>query len=194
MGVATGRDEGIDLGRQDARLLRFLAGIDLDVAIRPAAAARHLLGQRGGQPLAVDRFDDIEQRHRLARLVGLQGADQVQFEVGIACLQGRKFLLRLLHAVLAEHALACVQELAHPVGAMGLGDGDQGDGRRIAPGGAGRGGNVLTNLGQTVGACTHASRLIRASNASALLGSAASAASRVSRALSRSPRAARQAP
>ena len=121
-------------------------------------------------------------------------ADQVQVEVGILGLQRREFLFRLLHAVLAEDALAGLQQLAHPIGAMGLGDGDQGDGRRIAPGGARRGGNVLTNLGQTVGACAHASRLNRAVIASALLGSAARAASRVSRALSRSPRAARQVP
>ena len=113
---------------------------------------------------------------------------------GYAAFSAGKLLLRLLHAVLAEHALARVQQLAHPVGAVGLGDGDQGDGSRIASGGAGRGGDVLTDLGQTVGAGAHASRLIRAASASALLGSAASAASRVSRALSRSPRAARQAP
>ena len=129
-----------------------------------------------------------------SRLVGLQRADQVQLEVGILGLQRGELLLRLLHAVLAEYALAHVQKLAHPVGAMGLGDGDQGDGSRIAAGRARRGGNVLTNFGQTVGACGHASRLNRAVIASALLGSAASAASRVSRALSRSPRAARQAP
>ena len=37
-------DEGIDIGRRDACLLRFLAGIDLDVAIRPAAEVSHFLG------------------------------------------------------------------------------------------------------------------------------------------------------
>src|SRR5260370_278400 len=109
----------MELARHRARLLRFLAGIDLDIAIRSAAQPRHFLGERGRQPLAVDRLDDVEQRHRLARLVGLQGADQVQIEVGIFRLQRREFLLRLLHAGLAEDTLARIQKLAHPIGAMG---------------------------------------------------------------------------
>ena len=49
--------------------------------VRPCL--RDLLGQRGGDLLAVDRLDDVEQRHRLARLVGLQRPDQMQLDVGI---------------------------------------------------------------------------------------------------------------
>ena len=80
--VAAGGDEGIDVVRQDAGLLRLLAGVDLDVAVGPPAGAFHFLGERRGQPLAVDRLDDVEQGHGIARLVGLQRTDQVQLEVG----------------------------------------------------------------------------------------------------------------
>ena len=37
-------------------------------------------------------------RHRVARLVGLQWADQVQLDVGIGSLQCRELLFRFLHA------------------------------------------------------------------------------------------------
>ena len=37
-------------------------------------------GERGGDLLAVDRFDHVERLDRLARLVALQRADQVQFD------------------------------------------------------------------------------------------------------------------
>ena len=132
--VAAGGDEGVEIGRQDARLLRLLAGVDLDEAGRPLAGALHLLGEGRGQPLAVDRLDDVEQGHGVARLVGLQRPDQVQLEIGIFRLERGEFLLGLLHAVLAEHALADLEQLAHALGAVGLGDGDQGDvGRRSRP-------------------------------------------------------------
>ena len=42
---------------------------------------RHLGPQHAGELVAVDRLDDVEQRHRLARLVGLQRPDEVQFDV-----------------------------------------------------------------------------------------------------------------
>ena len=193
--VAAGGDEGVEIGRQDARLLRLLAGIDLDEAGGPLAGPFHLLGERAGQALAVDRLDDVEQGHGIARLVGLQRTDQVQLEVGIFGLERGKLLLRLLHAVLAEHALAGVEQLADAIGAMGLGDGDQGDvgraaGRRPSP--PRRCGWL--DLRQVIGALAHASRLARAVSASSLFGLAASALSSVSRARSFSPSAARQMP
>src|SRR5687768_3896040 len=118
----------------------------------------------------------------------------MQLEIGILDLEGGELLFRFLDAVLAEHALAGFQHLADHVGAMGLGNGDQGHGGGIATGGARGGGDAPMDLGQAVGAGAHVSRLVRAASASALLGSAASAASRVSRALSRWPSTARQAP
>ena len=40
----------------------------------------HLPGERLGEPVAVDGVDRVEQRHRLARLVGLQRPDQVKLD------------------------------------------------------------------------------------------------------------------
>ena len=54
------------------------------------------------------------------RLVGLQRADQMQLDVGKACLQRRPFALRLLHAVLAEDALAGLEDRPDVVGSKVL--------------------------------------------------------------------------
>ena len=54
------RDQGIGLGRQDAMLLRLLAGIDLDKATWTAIRPCHLGGKRGRQFLPIERGDDIE--------------------------------------------------------------------------------------------------------------------------------------
>src|SRR3990167_9126520 len=194
-----GATKGSKSGGRPPRLLRLFAGIDLDEAGRPAADMGHFLGECRRDPLAIDRLDDIEQHHRVPGLVGLQRSDQVQFDVGTGGLERRELLLRFLDAVLAEHALTGLEHLADAVGAMGLGDGDQGDVRRIAAGTSGGGLDSPANFGQAVGArahvpVPHASRPVRAARASALSGLAARAASRVSRALSRSPSTTRQAP
>jgi len=173
---------------------RHLAGIDLDEAGRPLAGAFHLLGEGRGQALAVDRLDDVEQRHRIPRLVGLQRPDQVQLEVGIFHLKDGKFFLGLLHAVLAEHPLPGVEQLADAIRAVRLGDGDQGHVDRRPAGRLRRLGDAALDLRQVIGAGTHASRPARAVSASLLFGLLASALSSVSRARSRSPRAARQMP
>ena len=51
-------------------------------SLRPARS--HFCRQHAGEFLAIDGLDDVEQRHRLARLVGLQRPDQVQLDIGIA--------------------------------------------------------------------------------------------------------------
>ncbi len=192
--VAAGGDESIELGRQDASLLRFLAGVDLDEAGKLLAGALHFLGERGGKPLAIDGLDDVEQSDRIACLVGLQRSDQVQLEVGIFQLQCGEFLLGFLHAILAEHALPGIEQLTHPIRAMGLGNGDQGNVARRSAGRLRRVGDAALDLGQLIGAAAHASRLARAAKASLLSGLLASASSSVSRARSRSPKATRQIP
>ena len=78
---------------------------------------------------------------------------------GYSAFSAGNFSFGLLHAVLAEHALAGGQQLAHAVGAVGLGDGDQGDGGRIAAGGLRRLGDAPADLRQAIGALAHASRL-----------------------------------
>ena len=53
---------------------------------------------------------------------------------GKRCAQRRPFGLGLLHAVLAEQAMAGFEHGQDVLGVEGLGDGDEVDGRRIAPG------------------------------------------------------------
>ena len=65
----------------------------------------HFLNQRIGQRRAVYRFDAVEQRHGVAHFVGLQRADQVEFQVRVLRAQIRPARLRLLHPVFAEQAL-----------------------------------------------------------------------------------------
>ena len=73
----------------------------------------------------VHGVDGIEQLHGLRRLVGLEGADQVQFEVRPAHLEGRPLGLGLLHPVLAEHPLPGLDD-GNDLGPVeGLADGDQ---------------------------------------------------------------------
>ncbi len=74
--------------------------------------ALHLLGERAGDLRPVDRVDGVEQLHRLLRLVRLQRADEMQLEIRELRFQLRPFALGLLHAVLAENALAGLQQRA----------------------------------------------------------------------------------
>src|SRR3974390_60935 len=52
--IAAFADEPGALGRQDAGLLRFLAGVDLDQAGSPTTAVIHLLGEYLSQPRPID--------------------------------------------------------------------------------------------------------------------------------------------
>ena len=87
-----------------------------------------------------------------------------------------------------------LEQFAHALGTVGLGDGDQGNVAGLPAGRLRRLGDAATDLGEVIGALAHASRLARAISASSLVGSAASALSSVSRARSFSPSAARQMP
>ncbi len=145
-------DEGVGLHGRHAGLLLLLAGIDLHEDRQTPALLRHLLRQRLGQLGPVDALNDVEQRHRFLRLVGLQRADQVQFEIRPYRLQRRELALRLLHAVLAEHALAGPQQRLDLVRAMGLGHRHQGHRRRlVAPRRAAGGGDALADGGESAG-------------------------------------------
>ena len=78
-------------------------------------------------------MDRVEQGDRRLRLVGLELADQVQPHVRDDFRADRRpFLLRLLHAILAEHALAGGDQAEDRDGGLGLGDGDQGHLVRLA--------------------------------------------------------------
>jgi hypothetical protein len=110
-----------------ARLLRLGAGVDLDEEPRPAVLRRHLLRQRRGDLVAVDRLDDVEQLNRLLRLVGLQRPDEMQLDVGMVRLEVRPLPRRLLHPVLAEHAVAGVEHRRYIGLPEGLRHGNQPD-------------------------------------------------------------------
>ena len=109
---------------------------------RAPALALHLAGQRLGQPRPVHRLDHVEQRHRLAHLVGLQRADQMEPQIAVCALSAGYFACGLLHPVLAEDALAGRQRRGDRVGAVGLRHRHQGDRGGIAAGGARGGGDA----------------------------------------------------
>src|SRR3546814_3870246 len=54
-------DKGVGVERQNPRLLRLLARIDLDQTGQAATGACHLGGERLGEPRTVERLDHIEQ-------------------------------------------------------------------------------------------------------------------------------------
>ena len=128
--LATERDERVGLGRQHAGLLRLLASIDLHEEARALARSGHFLGESAGELRAIDRLDHVEQRDRLAHFVGLKRPDEMKLDVGMALLQQRPFGMRLLHAILAEHALTGGDRFLDHIGRHGLGHGDELDGSR----------------------------------------------------------------
>ena len=123
-----------DLLRKDAGLLRFRAGVDLDIAARMLVLFRHFLRQGDGQLGPVHGLDHIEQGHGFLDLVGLERPDQVKLDIGMAFPLGRELGLGLLHPVLTEHALAGGQGRFQLLDRLDLADRDQGDACRIAAG------------------------------------------------------------
>jgi len=140
---ATERDELIGLRWNHAGLLRLLSGIDLNEEARVLAGSRHLLGESARKLGAIDRLDRIEQRDRLAHLVGLERSDEMELDICVALLQCGPFRMRLLHAILAELALTGVDRLLDDIRRNGLGHGDELDGSGIASGPARGEGNLL---------------------------------------------------
>lgn len=100
-------EKGLELRGRDPRLLRLLAGIDLDQKARRTARGIDRLPQGGCQTVAIKGFDDIEQFNGLVRLIALQWPDQAQFHVWIVRAALGPMLAGLLHAIFTEHALAC---------------------------------------------------------------------------------------
>lgn len=98
-------DKGEGVSRGDTRFLVFLTCIDLNQHIRTAVKLVHGFGERPCQLFPVERLDHVEQRDRVIGLVGLQGADQPQLEIGPSLFHGGPLALCLLHAVLSEDAV-----------------------------------------------------------------------------------------
>lgn len=134
IGQTRRRDQIVGLIGPDAGLLWFRPRIDLNQDARRSAAFHRRLGQGAGQLFTIQRLDDIEQGDGVRRLVGLQRADQPQFQVGKPRDPGGPTRLRLLHPIFAEHPLAGRQYGVDRVGALSLGYGGQGDVMGIAPG------------------------------------------------------------
>jgi thiamine-phosphate pyrophosphorylase len=102
--------------------LGFFPGVDLDKTGQPSAAGCKLPGERRRQAGPVKAFDHIENRHRLADLVALQRADQMQFDIGKFRLEGGPFGSRFLHPVFAENTLSGLDDRSDMVTVMGFGD------------------------------------------------------------------------
>ena len=88
-------------------------------------------------------MDDIEQLHRVGRLVRLQLADLVESDIGISRKQRRPFGERLLHAIFAEVALPGLDQRLDFLGRTSLADRDQLDVGRIALRQRGGRGNLI---------------------------------------------------
>jgi len=111
-------DKIIGIGGWNAGLLRFLTRIHLNEQLRAWRAAIALLYQRPGKARPVQRFDHIEQRHRIAHLVALQRPDQMQAQFGVGRFKRGIFRLRFLNPVFAEHKLSCLKRRLHRFGGM----------------------------------------------------------------------------
>ena len=131
--LAAGRDKGVCLGGQDARLLRLLPGVDLYEAGRPPLAARHFPGQRVGESGPVDRFDHVEQRHRITDRIGLQRPDKMPLKPRKLIAQCEPFGRRFLHPVFAEDAVTSGERRARAFLPVRFADGDQSDRVRGPP-------------------------------------------------------------
>ena len=64
-------DEAVRIFRKYARLLRLLAGVDLDEAVETSAAFFHFSGQRTSKLGSVNRLDHIEHLDYIMYFVGL---------------------------------------------------------------------------------------------------------------------------
>ena len=123
--ITAAPDECDRLTRVDAGFLRFRARVHLHIKARCLALPADLSRNGGCDLLAVDRLHNVEKRHGLFCLVGLQRSDQMKFQIRKFRLQRRPFALRLLHTVLAEDAVAGLDDRTDRFGREGLRDDDK---------------------------------------------------------------------
>ncbi len=147
--IAAETHEILGVLRGNTRLLRFLARVDLDEETNGLSGGaffeRRLQGFRKTRP--VERLDAIEELHRFARLVGLQGADQMKLRIRIFADQLRPFGAGLLDSVFAEQAVAGFKGGQDLLAPLPLGHGDETRFGRRVHGGAPRGGDALAYRG-----------------------------------------------
>ena len=142
-----------EISQRTAPLLRLVADIDLHEAGHALSRLVHRLGERGEQARPVERMDHVEQRDGFFGLVRLQLADQVERDIRIVSAQGPPFALRLLHPVLAEHALAGGDQGDNRGRIAGLADRYQRDVLGIAPRRLAHPGDVGVDVGEAGGGC-----------------------------------------
>ena len=114
-----------------ARFGLFVGDVDFEQDLdRPAAFGGFALDGLG-QPRAVDRMDQRDERGDILHLVGLEVADHVPFDI---LGQQVVFFTQFLWAALAENTVPGIVGLADRPGGVGLRHGDQRDilGQRTA--------------------------------------------------------------
>ena len=133
-------DQPIGIPGKAPGLLLLLTRVDLDEAARSAPRSLHRLRENADEPRTVDALDDIEERHRLDRLVGLQCTDQMEFNAVMLFPQCRPLRGGFLHTVLAENAMACLDGQTDAFHTMGFCHRNQCHrvGTAACPGGGGR--------------------------------------------------------
>ncbi len=132
--AAHGLDEAVRLGGRNAGFLRLVPDIHLHQQRWGATGFFHGGGDRIRQGRTVQRFDALGKADRGQGLIRLQPADQMQRKPWIGGEQGRKFPLRLLHAIFAEAILPRLSRRHDGADRVGFGDGDERDPRRVASG------------------------------------------------------------
>src|SRR5690625_968781 len=162
--VATARDEGIGIAGQAAGFLRLLAGIDLDETGERPPRALETGGEAAGDAVAIDGVDHVEQLDGLVDLVALQGADKMEFDAVKTLAKAGPFFGGLLHAVLAEDAVAGIQHGFDAIERLFLRDRDQRDIGRIAPRLRGGGLDAGADVIETAHVTAHISAAISVSS------------------------------
>ena len=100
--------------------------------------------QRLGEFRAVQRMNGVEQRHRFTHLIGLQGTDQMQVDIGELGFQLRPFRFGFLNPVLSENAVAGLQRRQDCGRGVAFADRD----KPCVLGGRDRGGTRSTDTGE----------------------------------------------
>ena len=119
------REERIHIAWRQPGLLGLFARIDLGQKAQCPVLLLHLRCKGSSELVTVHRLDHIEKGHGLGHLVGLQRADEVEFDIRETLFQGRPFAFGLLHAVFAEDAVTGVEHWEDRRGIVGLGDGHE---------------------------------------------------------------------
>jgi len=123
--IAAGGNEGISVPRKYAGLLLFFARVDLDKQFECATLFRHLRSKRLGELYPVYRMNCVEQRDRVAHLVGLQRSDQMELCIRKGLFEVPPFLERLLNAIFTKYPVAGVKYRANGIRAKRLADRDK---------------------------------------------------------------------